>query len=115
MLDSAVTSAGMILLRSENAAGTEPSVFAMEAEAPKRGGKASMDTYWCNRVHLEALRWASGKGSTPVAFLHVPALIGESLPLYGRHVAALYERFTGEVLAILDQMERSPADRVGSR
>ena len=64
-----------------------------------------MDTYWCNRIHLEALRWARGRGPVPVAFVHVPAVIGESLPLYGRRVAALYERFTNEVLAILDQME----------
>jgi hypothetical protein len=51
----------------------------------------------------------------PVAFVHVPALIGESLPLYGRHVAALYKRFTGEVLAILDQMEQGPTGGAGSQ
>jgi hypothetical protein len=82
------------------------------AEARWQGVNGS---YWCNRIYLEALRWANEKGSVPVAFVHVPALIGESLPLYGRHVAALYKRFTGEVLAILDQMEQDPTGGAGSQ
>ena len=89
--------------------GQVASAFATDAKAPKRGGAGSMGAYWCNRVHLEALAWSRGRANAPVAFVHVPAVIGAALPVYGDHVEALYRRYAAEVQAILDQMQARAA------
>ena len=85
--------------------GTEQSLFAAQATAPRKGDVRSAGAFWCNRIYLEAMSWARGHGNRPVAFVHIPAVIGKSLPLYGRRVHGLYDHYAQEVLAILEQME----------
>ncbi|WP_424134837.1 hypothetical protein [Roseomonas chloroacetimidivorans] len=85
----------------------EESSFALGAKAEKVGNPGSMGGYWCNRIHLEALRWARQQGGVPVAFAHIPPVLGEALPGYARRVRSLYERYTGEVFRLLDQMEQA--------
>ena len=85
--------------------GTEESLLAWEATADKKGGTRSAGAYWCNRLYLEALTRAEDNGNVPAALVHVPAVLGASLPIYGKRVAPLYERNACEVRAILHQME----------
>jgi pyrrolidone-carboxylate peptidase len=93
--------------------GTEPSLFAGTAESARQGGRYSIGGYFCNQVYLEALTWAKQHNGVPVAFVHVPAVLGESFPIYGKRVTTLYEHYTDEVMAILRQMEAKAAGRPG--
>ena len=83
---------------------TVTSAFAARAQAAKRGSSASMGAFWCNRVHLEALTWSENNGGVPVAFVHVPAVFGTSVPGYGWHVKQLFLRYADEASALLAQM-----------
>ena len=84
--------------------GTEPSLFAATAASARQGGRYSIGGYFCNQVYLEALVWAKQHNGVPAAFVHVPAVPGEALPIYGKHVTALYDHYADEVIAILRQM-----------
>ena len=80
--------------------------FAATADALALGG-GSMGGYWCNMVHLEILRWSQAHAGAPAAFVHIPAVLGEALPLYGERVRGLYARYVEEVCGLLDQMEQA--------
>ena len=85
--------------------GSEESMFVSTAEAAKKGSRQSIGAYWCNQIYLEALTWAKAHGSVPAAFVHVPAVLGASIPVYKGRVSALYDRYAAEVIDILKQME----------
>ena len=89
--------------------GQVASAFATDAKAPSGAAPAR----WAPTGATGSIsrRWPGvrGRADAPVAFVHVPAVIGAALPVYGDHVEALYRRYTAEVQAILDQMQARAA------